>query len=124
MGTTGKKQRRVRLRRRMRIRYGTDKPEFTGYTGNVSRTGLMIRAVRVFAPGTRLRLEVDLGESVHHVEGRVRWAREGGVRFLSTGRIGMGIEFVDPPASLLEALRAGAAGQGPGDGAGGSHGGG
>jgi len=32
------------------------------------------------------------------------WAREGPVQFLSTGRVGMGITFLQPPADLLSFL--------------------
>jgi hypothetical protein len=33
------------------------------------------------------------------------WAREGPLSWLPTGRIGMGIKFVDPPADLVTLLK-------------------
>jgi hypothetical protein len=99
-----KKTRLVRLRRRIRIRYGVGEPEFTGYSGNISRSGLMIRALRVFEPGTVLDLEVLMGETSWRIKGKVRWAREGNVRLLQTGRIGMGVQFIAPPAKFLAAV--------------------
>ncbi len=94
------------MRRRIQIRYGVGEPEFTGYSGNISKSGLMIRALRVFEPGTVLDLEVLLGDKPFRVKGKVRWAREGNVRLLQTGRIGMGVKFVAPPANFLEAVSA------------------
>ena len=32
--------------------------------------------------------------------GRVVWAREGSLQWLASGRIGMGIKFIDPPDEL------------------------
>lgn len=99
-----KKSRYVRMRRRIQVRYGVGRPEYTGYSGNISKSGLMIRALRVFEPGTVLDLEVTLGETPWVVKAKVRWAREGSVSLLQTGRIGMGVQFVEPPATFLEAV--------------------
>jgi hypothetical protein len=91
-----------RLRRRYEILYGEPGgPRFTGYSGNISTTGIMIRSVRVFGQGALLELEIKLPEGSLHLKGRVRWARQGSVQLLSSGRIGMGVVFEDPPADLL-----------------------
>ena len=34
--------------------------------------------------------------------GEVVWAREGPMAWLQTGRVGMGIRFIDPPSDLAE----------------------
>ena len=94
----------MRMRRRIQVRYGVGRPEYTGYSGNISKNGLMIRAPRVFGPGTILDLEVTLGETPWVVKGKVRWAREGSVSLLQTGRVGMGVQFVEPSATFLEAV--------------------
>ncbi len=90
-----------RARRRVEVRYGPEQPQFIGYSGNVSRSGIMVRAIRVFAPGTVLNLELKFPDSTFHVQGEVVWAREGPVQFLSTGRVGMGITFLQPSAQFL-----------------------
>ena len=53
-------------------------------------------------------------QSVPHIDGRtikvsglVRWAREGSVQLLGTGRIGMGLKFIDPPQELLDLVASG-----------------
>jgi len=103
------KQSSKRARRRVEVRYGPDQPQFIGYSGNVSRSGIMVRAIRVFAPGTVLNLELKFPDGTFWVRGEVVWAREGSVQFLSTGRVGMGINFLQPPAEFLGYLeRAGA----------------
>jgi PilZ domain-containing protein len=94
------------MRRRIQVRYGVGVLQYTGYSGNISSNGLMLRALRVFEPGTVLELEVLIDEKSYRVKGKVRWAREGDVRLLQTGRVGMGIRFVAPPAEFLEAVKA------------------
>ena len=86
------------------MRYGPEEPRFVGYSGNVSRSGIMVRTIRVFAPGTVLRLELKFPDRTFLVRGEVVWAREGPVQLLSTGRIGMGINFVSPPQDFLSFL--------------------
>ena len=61
----------------------------------------MVRAIRVFAPGTLLQLELKLPGGTVRVRGEVVWARQGTVAWLATGRVGMGISFIDPPEDIL-----------------------
>ena len=95
------KQTSRRARRRIEVRYGPDEAQFIGYSGNVSRSGIMVRAIRVFAPGTVLHLELKFPDGTFYVLGEVVWARHGPVQFLSTGRVGMGINFLEPSAEFL-----------------------
>lgn len=99
-----KKQQSRRARRRVEVLYGPDEPRFIGYSGNLSRSGIMVRAVRVFPPGTVLHLQIKLADGTFRARGEVVWSREGPVQFLSTGRIGMGITFVQPPEELMALL--------------------
>ena len=98
-----------RARKRVEVRYGPEEPQFIGYSGNVSRSGIMVRAVRVFAPGTVLHLELKFPDGVFRLLGEVVWARQGPMQFLSTGRVGMGITFVQPPPDFLTFLERAAA---------------
>jgi hypothetical protein len=95
----------TRLRRRLEIRYGPEEPQFIGFSGNVSKTGIMIRTTRVYPPGTILHIEVKHPSGTFRVRGQVRWARQGGVQWLSTGKVGMGIKLIDPPQEFIEAVR-------------------
>jgi len=94
----------LRRRRRLTVRYGPGEVRHIGYSGNISQTGMMIRTTRVFEPGTLLTLEMELIAGTLCLNGRVIWARVGEVRWLPTGKIGMGIRFIDPPENLIEVL--------------------
>ena len=95
-----------RHRKRIEVRYGPVTPHFTGYTGNISRTGVMIRAIRCFGPGIILNMDFDFPGKTIRLRGKVLWAREGSVQLLPTGRIGMGIKLIDPPDEFFEVLEA------------------
>jgi uncharacterized protein (TIGR02266 family) len=105
------KAKEMRLRRRLEVRYSDGSgPALMGYSGNLSRNGMMIRTMRVFPPGTRLAIELRFPNQTIRVNGEVAWAREGPMSWLATGRIGMGIKFDEAPPELIEHLAAGASG--------------
>ena len=91
-----------RSRRRFTVRFGPDQPEYIGYSANISSTGIMIRTGRVFAPGTRLQMEVVVVPRALRLQGIVVWARAGDPRWIATGRIGMGLKFIHPPDNLMD----------------------
>lgn len=103
-------QKTPRHRRRVEVRYrGKEGPEQIGFSGNISTSGMMVRTPRVHPPGTILAMEVRFPQRTIVLTGRVMWARTGPLSWLSTGRIGMGIKFVDPPGDLGDLLRGAAA---------------
>jgi hypothetical protein len=105
----------ARLRRRVEVHYveaardAKEKRPKIGYSGNMSMRGMMIRAARVLPPGTLLTITLKFPQRSLTLEGRVVWARQGPVEWVSTGRVGMGVRFVDPPPELEEALKGAAA---------------
>jgi hypothetical protein len=103
------KQLSQRFRRRVVVHFGPEEPRYIGYSRNVSRTGMMVGAVKVFDPGTVLQIELDLPGGPLRTTGVVVWAREGPVQWLATGRIGMGITFLAPSDDLMVTVRAPAA---------------
>jgi PilZ domain-containing protein len=108
-------QKSPRYRRRVEVHYNAEgSPARIGYSGNVSTSGMMLRTPRVLAPGTLLTLELRFPQRRIVLAGRVAWAREGPLTLLSTGRIGMGIKFIDPPAELADLLQAASAPTGTG----------
>lgn len=104
------KQQEARFRRRLEVRYtdGTN-PTSIGYSGNLSPHGVMIRTPRVYPPGTTLDLELRFAAGSLKVRGRVMWAREGPMVWLQSGRVGMGIKFIDPPEDLAAMIASGPA---------------
>lgn len=108
-------QKTPRHRRRVEVHYtAKGRPEQIGFSGNISASGMMLRTPQVAPPGTILRLEVRFPQRTIVLTGRVMWARTGPLSWLSTGKIGMGIKFVDPPADLVGLLKSAAAATGTG----------
>jgi uncharacterized protein (TIGR02266 family) len=103
------KQQNKRLRRRIEIHFGEREPRHPGFSGNISPAGIMVRTTRVYPPGTVLALELKFPEATFRLKAVVMWARQGDVQWLQTGRVGMGLRFVDPPPEMVEFLRARAA---------------
>jgi PilZ domain len=93
-----------RSRKRLTVRFGPGPPAHIGYTGNISRSGMMIRSTRVFAPGTRLNVEFELPSGTFRLSALVIWARGGEVRWLPSGRIGMGLKFLDVPENVMDII--------------------
>lgn len=91
-----------RYRRRIEVRYtAPGQAGQMGYSANISKTGMMIRTPRVLPPGTVLQMELKFPQRTVEVRGRVAWARTGPLQWLNSGRLGMGIRFIDPPADLI-----------------------
>jgi hypothetical protein len=84
-------------------------PALMGYSGNLSPNGMMIRAPRVFPPGTILDIELRFARGRVALQGRVMWAREGPMAWVQMGRVGMGIEFIDTPADFATLIASGPA---------------
>ncbi len=93
-----------RLRRRAQVLFGPDQPRYLGYSRNISKTGMMVGTLRVFAPDTLLRIRIRLPHGTFDLNGVVIWARQGSVQWLQTGRVGMGIRFTDVPEGLVERI--------------------
>ena len=104
------KQKEARTRRRLEVRYGDGRgATLMGYSGNLSPSGMMLRTPRVFPPGAVLHFELRFAGGKVTLRGRVKWAREGPMAWLHTGRVGMGIEFIDPPADFATLIASGPA---------------
>ena len=100
----------ARKHRRIEVRFAPkdggegERHPLIGYTGNLSMNGMMIRTPRVLPPGTVLSIELKCPDRTLTVTGRVIWARQGPMEWVSTGRVGMGVRFVDPPPELAEVI--------------------
>jgi len=104
------RQKEGRTRRRLEVRYGDGRGTvLMGYSGNLSANGMMVRTPRVFPPGTILTLELRFAKGRVALKGRVMWAREGPMAWVQMGRVGMGIEFIDPPADFATLIASGPA---------------
>ena len=83
-------------------RYGVEKPDRTGFTMNLSETGLFVKTNNVYKPGTTLQLELEFPERKFSMWGRVIWAKKVPPQLAHILECGMGICFVDPSAEWME----------------------
>jgi hypothetical protein len=67
---------RHRTRRRVRVRYGVERPERNAFTKDLSETGLFLRTNQVLEPGTLLQLEVEFPDRRFSLWARVIWAKQ------------------------------------------------
>ena len=100
------KQTTSRYRRRIEVHItAAGQAPHIGYSGNISMAGVMVRSPRVHPPGTIVAIELRFPKKSVRLTGKVVWAREGSIEWLASGRVGMGIKFINPPADLAELLR-------------------
>jgi len=84
-----------RERRRVSVRYGEGTHEFLGYTCDLAESGMFLQGIKLFPPGTRLNLGIELGAGFRQTVGVVRWVKEVPPAFRRSMRGGMGIEFLE-----------------------------
>jgi Tfp pilus assembly protein PilZ len=84
-----------RLDKRLFVKFGEQRPEHIGFTGDVSNTGLFIKSNTIFRPGTLLHVELSLpDETVIRLNARVMWAKKvppNLMRFVK--KSGMGVQL-------------------------------
>ena len=91
------KRRKGRVKKRLRIHYGTEIPSKVGFTADLSASGLCIRTFLVYHPGALVLMELELpnGEGAR-LEGRVHWARKVPPDLLrKVKNAGMGIKIIN-----------------------------
>jgi len=98
------KEKRVtdRTRRRLMVKYGTDKADKTAFTKNLSGTGLFIGTNNVFKPGTTIQVELKFPDRSFNMWARVIWAKKVPTQLAHVLECGMGVCFVDPPPEWVE----------------------
>jgi Tfp pilus assembly protein PilZ len=82
--------------KRVTVRFGPEKPMFTGFTKNLSSTGIFLKTPKVFKPGTVLHLELRLQERRWQMKAVVIWARTAPANLALVLESGMGLQFLDP----------------------------
>lgn len=83
-----------RDRRRISVRYGEGNHEFLGYTCDLGDAGMFLQGIKLFPPGTRLSLEMEMNGGCRRASGVVRWVKEVPPAFRRSLRGGMGIELL------------------------------
>lgn len=78
---------------------------YTGFTQDISEGGLFISSHEGLPVGTELTFSLKLGRGVVSCRGVVRWVREPSP-YLEGVPPGMGVEFVDLPTKVADAINA------------------
>lgn len=92
-GGTDKRDKQ-RHRKRISVRFGIDKPEKYGFTGDVNYEGLFISSAVVARPGVILQIEFELPAGTVAMVGEVRWAKKVPPNLLSKVKGGMGVRVI------------------------------
>ncbi len=94
-----------RFKRRLPLRFGKGSLDVRGNTGNISATGLLVQANRVFGKGSILTIEISLPQGiVCSSEVEVAWSREAppGTQGIVLGS--MGVRFMGAPPEAYYAF--------------------
>ena len=94
-----------RARKRVMIRYGVESTHKTGFSRNLSETGLFIGTNTVFKPGTTIQVEIDFPKRKFNMWARVIWAKKVPAQLAHLLDCGMGICFIDPTPEWIEHYR-------------------
>ena len=71
------KRRLKRYLKRLKIRYGIERPVKLAFTEDVSMTGMFVRTYDVVKPGTVMVVEVYLSDDIKiMLKGTVMWAKK------------------------------------------------
>jgi Tfp pilus assembly protein PilZ len=79
-----------------------DQTSRSGYTQNISESGLFVRTNRVFRPGTTVHLEIQFPDRSFHLWGRVAWAKKVPPQLAHLVNCGMGVRYLAPTVEYLE----------------------
>ena len=106
--TSGRKGERRRHKRgfaTIPVTYGPEEPEFKAVARRLSIRGFFIDTNQVvYADGSTINLELEIGGKIYRAVGVVRHALKVDVRFSKIKRPGMGVELIDMDKDLKEAI--------------------
>lgn len=100
----GKAEKRLseRIRRRLMVRYGTRVADKTGFTRNISGTGMFLQTNTVLQPGTTIQVYLKLPDREFTMWARVMWAKTAPPQLAQVIGSGMGIQFIEPSQEWLD----------------------
>lgn len=85
-----------RSSRRLMVRFGAHAPDRTGFTQNISVTGLFLKTNSVLPPGTTVAIEIHFPQGTFSQWARVAWAKKVPPQLAHVLECGMGLHYVDP----------------------------
>lgn len=98
---------------RLQVRFGPGDLAHSGYTQDVSESGVYLQASVIYPPNTILVLQIEYAEGPATARGIVRWSKDLPPAFKRSLRAGMGVEFLEAKGIRARARRAEAAPETP-----------
>lgn len=105
MTKEGDKRGPDRTKRRVLVHFGDDVSSRTGFTKNVSETGIFIHTNQVSRPGTMIHVELQFPEAKFAMWARVAWAKKVPPQLAHILDCGMGLQFLDAPPEWKDFYR-------------------
>lgn len=91
-----------RARRRVKVRFGISVPEKTGFSKDISETGMFIRTNQVLNPGSTIQVQIEFPDETFNLWAKVIWAKKVPQQLAHIMDCGMGVHFIEPPAGWLK----------------------
>jgi hypothetical protein len=91
-----------RVRRRLMVKFGTAAADKTGFTKNVSVTGLFIHTNAMFKPGTTLQVTVHVPDRAFSQWATVVWGKQAPPSLAHVVECGIGVRFIEPSADWIQ----------------------
>ena len=88
---------RNRSLKRIKVVYGLETPDKVAFSKNISATGLRLRTNRVYRPGARIRLKIELPDGPVEAWATVIWAKKVPPVLAQTADCGMGLQLEEAP---------------------------
>jgi len=94
------RRRHARTKKRYAVRFGPGDLAHSGYTQDVSDSGLYLLANIIYPPNSVLVIQVEYPEKTITLRGIVRWSKDLPPAFRRNMRGGMGVEFTTTGAKV------------------------
>jgi hypothetical protein len=84
-----------RASRRLMVRFGAHGTEKTGFSRNISQTGVFLATNSVFQPGSTIQVQIHFPERTWSLWAKVAWAKKVPPNLAHILDCGMGLHFVE-----------------------------
>lgn len=101
-GSWTSRRSKQRAAKRLVVRYGTETPDQTAFTQNLSDGGMYVRTDSVLPVGTELMVEIQTEDGTFALRGVIAWAKKVPANLAHLLHAGMGIQLTDPPRSWID----------------------
>jgi Tfp pilus assembly protein PilZ len=90
-----------RASKRLMVRFGQNGSMKTGFTRNISESGVFLHTNAVYPPGSTVSVEIHFPGKTWSLWAKVAWAKKVPPQLSHLLDCGMGLQFVEPGAEWL-----------------------